>query len=278
MKVFVVGGTGTVGRFVVDGLTRKGMEVACLVRNGEKARALPEGVEGKMGDLDGPETLPELFRGNDAAFLLFALSRNETKQGLAAVEAAGMAGLKKLVYMSVMMPENSKHIPHFRSKIPIEEAVKASGISYTILRPNMFFQNTLQAKEPILTFGVYPFPIGSIGVSQVDVRDIADAAVNALITPGHDNAEYSVCGPEALTGDDAAGILSRHMGRDVVAMGDALNVWANQAKQSMPPWMIEDLKVMFRYFQKKASFHSLLLDYGFSFETPIIANALADCL
>ncbi|WP_261301764.1 SDR family oxidoreductase [Paenibacillus andongensis] len=86
----------------------------------------------------------------DAIFLANALSPTETAQGLAAVEAAKRADVKKIVYLSVPMPEDSKHMPHFKSKIPVEEAIRQSGASFTILRPNNFFQNDYWYREAIL--------------------------------------------------------------------------------------------------------------------------------
>lgn len=250
MDILVIGGTGTVGSNVVKGLLEKGKSVRCLVRSGEKAESLPAGARGVIGDLDRPSSLAAAFDGADTAFLLFAVGRSETQEGLAAVNAAKEAGFRKLVYMSVRMPEDSKHIPHFRSKIPIEDAVKTSEIAWTILRPNMFFQNLLWLQEPVMNYGVYPFPIGSKGVSMIDARDIADAAVNALTRIGHEGKEYPLNGPDALSGNDVATILSRYLGKDIHYGGDDLDAWGEGAKGTMPEWMIDDMKVMFKYFQE----------------------------
>jgi uncharacterized protein YbjT (DUF2867 family) len=250
MKVLVTGGTGTVGSRVVEGLLKRGVEVLVMTRAKEKLAHLPTGTSGVVADPEKPGTLPAAFEGAEGVFLLLALGRTETEQGLAAVEAAKKAGARRLVYMSVMMPEDSKHIPHFKSKIPIEQAVRASGAEFTILRPNSFFQNDLRAREAIYVHGVYPHPIGMVGVSAVDVRDIADAAVHALTEDGHAGQTYPLNGPRALTGDDVARIYSSHLKREVRYAGDDLNAWAKQAESLLPKWLIDDLRVMYQYFQE----------------------------
>jgi uncharacterized protein YbjT (DUF2867 family) len=251
MKPLVIGGTGMVGSRVVAELLRRDAAPRCLTHSKEKIASLPKGVEGAVGNLDQPETLPEAFAGVDSLFLLVALSPAETAQGLAAVEAAKKAGLRRIVYMSVVLPPDSHHIPHFASKIPIEAAVRTSGLAWTILRPNNFFQNDDWLQQALQDYGVYPTPIGSVGVSRVDVRDIADAAANALLGDGHGGQTYPVCGPDAMTGDETAKVWARRLGREVRYLGDDLDAWAREAGKMMPAGLVEDLVIMWDYFQKK---------------------------
>ena len=146
-------------------------------------------------------------------FLLNTVGLNETDEGLAAVSAAKAAKVKKIVYMSVSMPKGSEKIPHFRSKLPVEKAIKESKIAYTILRPNNFFQNDLGLKSAIMQYSVYPQPMGTKGLNRVDVRDIADCAVNALMRSGHEGQTYEVNGPDTLTGEGIARIYTKHLGQ-----------------------------------------------------------------
>jgi uncharacterized protein YbjT (DUF2867 family) len=250
MDITVIGGTGTVGSHVVAGLVERKKSVRCLVRSEEKGRALPDGVEPAVGDLEKPETLRPAFEGAAAVFLLNALSQHETEQGLAAVEAARATGVRRLVYLSVFMPPGAEQIPHFRRKIPVEDAIKTCGIPYTILRPNSFLQNDLRYRDVLIGHGVYPQPIGSKGVSRVDVRDIADVAVAALTEVGHEGREYAVHGPHAMTGHEAAETWGRHLGREVRYGGDDLDGWAQNVRKMMPDWMVHDLRIMYQYFQR----------------------------
>jgi uncharacterized protein YbjT (DUF2867 family) len=127
--------------------------------------------------------------------------------------------------------------------------VRDSGISHTILRPNNFYENDLMARESILDHGIYPQTIGNVGLNRIDVRDIADAAANALLTPGHDARIYELHGPDVLTGESVAEVYSRHVGMEVRYIGDDLEAWSRQALTMMPEWMVHDARIMFGYFQ-----------------------------
>ncbi|RMD79297.1 MAG: NAD-dependent epimerase/dehydratase family protein [Gammaproteobacteria bacterium] len=252
MTVLVTGATGLAGSEVVRALLRRGERVRAMTRYPSKAHAFPPGVEGVVGDLDKPSTLALAFSGVRRLFLITPLSQRETEQGLAAVEAARAAGVRRLVYLSVPLGPGSEAIPHYRSKVPVEEAIRASGIPYVILRPNSFFQDDyLWCRAAVMTYGVYPQPLGSVGLHRVDIRDVADAAVHALSDPVHEGREYPVHGPEALTGPGIAETFARHLGRPVHYAGDDLEGWARQARHMMPDWMVQALKAMYRHFQTR---------------------------
>ncbi len=249
MKVLVVGGTGTVGSQLTRQLLDRGAKVRVMSRSADRSKLeLP--VETVQVDLEKPETIGDAFKGVDGVFLLNALSQRETAQGLAAVEAARAGGVQRLVYMSVLMPAGSESIPHFASKIPVEQAVRASGLEWTILRPNNFYQNDLRLRDAIAGSGVYPHPIGNRGVARVDVRDIADAAVNALFENGHTGKIYPINGPRAWGGDDTAAIYAENLGRGVRYGGDDIEAWGRQVSGVMPEWLIKDLQTMYRFFQQ----------------------------
>ncbi|MCX7013061.1 MAG: NmrA family NAD(P)-binding protein [Candidatus Sumerlaeota bacterium] len=251
MNTLVIGGTGTVGGHVISDLLRAGSSVRCLTRSKDKLRNFPVRVDGVIGDLEDPKSLPKAFEGMDSMFLLVGLAQNETELGLNAVNAAKDAGLRKIVYMSVHMPEGCERIPHFRSKIPIEEAVRNSGISYAILRPNNFFQNDYWFKDSILTMGVYPQPLGSVGVSRIDVRDISEAALHAFQSGVYDGRIWTLVGPDALTGEAVAKLWGRYLGREIRYAGDDLDAFAERAKTMLPEWMVHDFRIMYQYFQEE---------------------------
>jgi len=249
MKTLIIGGTGMVGSMVVAGLLKQGESVRVLSHSPDKLEKLPSGVEGTRADLDDPHSLAAAFDGIDRVFLLNAVGPNETDEGLLAVSAAKAARVKKIVYMSVCMPEGSDRIPHFRSKLPVEKAIKESGIAYTILRPNNFFQNDLGLKSAIMQYSLYPQPIGNKGLNRVDVRDIADCAINALMKSGHEGRTYEVHGPDTLTGEGIAKTYTKHLGREIRYSGEDLDAWAEKSKSMMPEFLIADMRIMFQFFQ-----------------------------
>jgi uncharacterized protein YbjT (DUF2867 family) len=251
MKILVIGGTGTVGSQVVTDLLNRKANVRVLTTSAEKVRTLPAGAEGIVGNTMDMTSLANAFKGVDRVFLLTPVSQTETQEGLNAVQAAKAAGVKRIVYMSIFRTEDIPDAPHFSGKIPIEKAVKESGIPFTIIRPNHFFQNDTYTKEPIIQYGLYPQPIGNVGVHRVDVRDIAEAVVNALLRDGFTGKTYSLVGPERETGETTAKTYGKYLGREVIYAGDDLNKWAEQAKTMLPEWVVGVYKIMFQHFQTK---------------------------
>jgi uncharacterized protein YbjT (DUF2867 family) len=251
MKVLVIGGTGTVGSQVVRELLARKAKVRLLTRSADKAKSVPAGIEAVVGDLLEPATVRSVFTGIDGVFLLNPVSVTEAHEGLMAVNGARLAKVPRIVYMSVHDVDKAPHLPHFGAKIPVELAIKASGIPYTILRPNNFFQNDLWLKDAMLQYGVYPQPIGDVGVSRVDVRDIAEAAAVALISGSHDGQTYNLVGPEVHTGASTAAAWSKALGKTISYAGNDLDAWEKQSLQYQPAWMVFDFRMMYAFFQKQ---------------------------
>jgi uncharacterized protein YbjT (DUF2867 family) len=248
VNVLVLGGTGTVGSQVVRELLKRGADVSVLTRDAKKP--LAAGAKPVAGDLLDPATIRSAFAGRDAVFLLNGVSATECHEGLMAVNGARMAGVRKVVYMSVQDVDKAPHLPHFGAKLPVEIALKASGIPFTILRPNNFFQNDVWFKDAMLGYGVYPQPFGDVGLSRVDVRDIAEAAAIALTTDAARNATIDVVGPEVLTATGTAVTWGGVLGRKIAYGGDDLDAWEKASLAYMPPFMVFDFRLMYAYFQE----------------------------
>jgi uncharacterized protein YbjT (DUF2867 family) len=249
-KIVVIGGTGTVGSQTVVELLRRGADVRVMTRSATRIATLPAGVEGVVGSMLEPPSLPPVFKAADALFLVTPLDRDETAQGIDAVDAAVAAGVRRIVYLSVHQADQALGIPHFVSKLPVEAVIRDSGVEYTILRPSNFFQNDTAVAAAIRA-GVYPTPIGSVGLHRVDVRDIAEAAAIALTQPGHSGRTYSLVGPRSWTGPQTAECLARHLGNPVSYGGDDLIALAASLRAFMPGWLVRDLVIMFAHFQRK---------------------------
>jgi uncharacterized protein YbjT (DUF2867 family) len=251
MKILVIGGTGTVGSQVVRELLARKAVVKVLTRSEDKAKALPKGAEGVIGDLLDPGTVRSVFKGVDNVFMLLTVSTTETHEGLMAVNGMRMGGVKRIVYMSVHNLEQALHLPHFGSKLPIETVLKTSGIPYTILRPNNFFQNDYWFKDAMIRHNVYPQPLGDVGLSRVDVRDIAEAAAISLTTAGHEAQTYNLVGSDVHTGKSTAEVWGRALGKTISYGGNDLHSWEQQSLQFLPAWMVFDFRLMYSFFQDK---------------------------
>jgi len=250
MKILVTGGTGTVGSNVVRELTGRGATVQVLTRNAAKAANLPKGVTAVEGNLLEPATVRRVFNDLDGVFLLNAVSPTEAQEGLLAVTGMRGAGVKRVVYLSVHHVTAAAWLPHFGAKVGIEEAIRQSGIPFTILRPNHFYQNDYWSKDMLLGAGIYPQPIGDVGCSRVDVRDIAEVAAIALTSEDLDGETIDVIGPDVHTGSSTAKIWTEFLGRTIVYGGNDLDAWERQSLQYMPDWLVYDVRMMFAYFQQ----------------------------
>jgi len=253
MSILVIGGTGTVGRPVVQGLLAKGEPVRVLTRSADKADALPLGAQGIIGDLRKPNTLRWAMKGVDRVFLVTPLSPTETEEGLEAVAAANQAGVRHLVYLSIHHVDRAPYIPHFKSKLEIHKALRDSGMPFSLIMANNLFQNDLSYREAILEKRIYPQPIGAIGLNRVDVRDIADAVVNTLTQSGHEFSCYPLVGVAPLTGRDVAKIYSHYLGCEIRCDGTDLELWSKEAARIYPDWLVRNLKTMYQFFNTQGS-------------------------
>ncbi|MFV1986479.1 MAG: SDR family oxidoreductase [Gemmatimonadota bacterium] len=248
MEVLCVGGTGTVGCLVVRGLVDRGANVRCMTRSEGAGGPTADGATLVHGDLEDPSTLGAAFDGVDRIHLLTPLHPDETGLGRAAVDAAVAAGVDRIVFHSVHNVEAAPHVPHFASKIAIMDEILASDIPWVAIEPNNYFQNDLMLREPIMEMQIYPAPIGEIGLTRVDVRDIADATVNALLDEGHEGNRYPIVGPQTLTGEDVVDTWGDALDGTVIYTGDDLEMWEDGVRAMLPGWMVDDLRSMFAHF------------------------------
>jgi uncharacterized protein YbjT (DUF2867 family) len=249
MKVLVIGGTGTVGGATVRRLVRAGVDTRVMTSSPTKLGSLPEAVEGVLGDLASPTSLESAMREVERVFLVTPLHPREADLGRTAVLAAARVAVRHLVFLSVYGLEAAPHIPHFGSKAEIESSIREAGLPHTVLRANTFYQNDLAFRDSLMTDGVYPLPLGSMGVSRVDVRDIADAAAAALTRPDHPGGRFPVVGPEPWTGQRVAEVWGRVLERQVHYAGDDLDAWELRVADRFPGWLASNLRVMFEFFQ-----------------------------
>ncbi len=251
MKILAIGGTGTVGSQVIKQLVERGATVRALVRNQESAEKLPKQVEPAIGDLLDPVAVHKALEGVDKLYLLNAVVPDELTQGLIAYDLAKKLKLKQVVYHSVFRAEHFLDVPHFASKVTIENAIKTFDVPFTIIRPNYFYQNDASVKDVIMGAGVYPMPLGTPGISAVDVRDIAEATAIALTTDGHLGKTYNLNGPDVLSGAKVASIWSGLLGKKIQYPSEDLDGFEAQMRQHAPAWSAFDIRMMFQGYLER---------------------------
>jgi uncharacterized protein YbjT (DUF2867 family) len=244
MKILVIGGTGHVGSEVVKELKKRDADVRVLARKADE-KSLP-GVEMVVGDLLDPVSIEKALNGVDKLYLLNAVTPDELTQGLIAYDLAKKCKLSHVVYHSVFRVEYFKDVPHFASKFAIESAIREFNVPFTIIRPNYFFQNDASFKDLLTNLSVYPNPLGLVGISAVDIRDIAEAAAISLTSDAHFGKTYNVNGPATLSGPKAASIWSKVLGKEIKYAGDNLDNFEEQMRKHAPSWAAFDIRMMFQ--------------------------------
>ncbi|MBZ9766407.1 NmrA/HSCARG family protein [Mesorhizobium sp. CA6] len=248
MTILVTGATGNVGSQVVNQLVKRGADVRALVRDPSKAN-FPANVAVVQGDLIDVDSLRSAFSGVSTLFLLNAVVPDEFTQALIALNLAREAGIERIVYLSVIHGELYANVPHFAGKLAVERMIEQMGVNATILRPAYFMNNEFMIKDVILSYGVYPMPIGSKGLAMVDARDIAEVAAIELLRREQTEIalpldRINLVGPNTLTGTDVAGIWTEVLGRQIAYPGEDLAGFEQNLRQFMPGWMAFDMRLM----------------------------------
>jgi uncharacterized protein YbjT (DUF2867 family) len=249
MKILVTGGTGRVGSEVVKELQKRKADVRLLVR--KNGAPMPTGVEAAIGDLLDPVSVEKAMDGVDKLYLLNAVLPDELTQGLIAYDLAKKLKLRHVVYHSVFRVEHFKDVPHFAPKLAIESALREFDIPFTIIRPNYFIQNDATLKDALTKTGIYPMPLGQVGISAVDIRDIAEAAAIALTSDGHFGKTYNLNGPEVLSGPKVASIWSGLLGKEIRYAGDDMDAFEEQMRKRAPSWSAFDIRMMFEGYLER---------------------------
>jgi uncharacterized protein YbjT (DUF2867 family) len=210
--ILVTGATGTVGSEVVRQLATAGERPRVLVRDPDKARArLGDHVSYVAGDLDDPGGLAAGLTGVDRVFLLTRQSGRQPEQERAVVEAAVRAGVRQLVKLSVFRADDRSPLQIARQHRQMEQSAERASLSCTILRPTFFMQNLFD----MIHAGAIRTAAQSGRVAMIDVRDVAAVAVDALTSHDCDHRTYTLTGPEALSFDEVAQIVSEQTGTHV---------------------------------------------------------------
>jgi uncharacterized protein YbjT (DUF2867 family) len=154
---------------------------------------------------------------------------DEADLGMAMVEAARAAGVRKFVFSGVIHPSISKMANH-AAKRPVEEAIYESGMEFTVLQPTMFMQTLGSSWSAVLESGRLSLPYSKqVKASYVDYRDVAEAA--ALVLTGDDLAygTFELCAPGMVNRVELAAMMSEALGRTIEAGEPPFEEWARMA-------------------------------------------------
>ncbi len=235
--VAVAGGTGFVGGAIAYELASRGYRGVALshrrslpARPGQSPTSNP--IEVRHADVADTATLPEALRGVDALVIALAFHnypveaprRGQTFERIdaagteALVAAARGAGVSRIVYMSGAGADANATQPWYRAKARAEQAVKNSGLTYTIFRPSWIYGPGDRSLNRFLGFTrILPF-VPQIGngkqrLAPAFIDDVAALVADSLVIPGAENQVFEIGGPETLAMDDIIRAALRASGR-----------------------------------------------------------------
>ena len=232
MKVLMVGATGKYASLVVPELKQRGVTVRALVRNENKSEAARQqgADEIAIADFHDSASLRDAVSDVDGVFHINpAFAPDEAELGVAMVEAATSADVRKFVFSSVIHPSISKLSNH-AAKRPVEQALYESGMEFTVLQPTMFMQNLNGSWSAVLEHGRFSLPYSKqVRASYVDYRDVAEVAALALTGDKLGYATFELCAPGMVNRVELVALMSEALGRTIEAGEPAFEEWVQAA-------------------------------------------------
>jgi uncharacterized protein YbjT (DUF2867 family) len=231
--IVVTGATGNVGRPLVAALAAAGEHVTAVSRGVSEA-SVPDGVRFRRADLTDPEGLRPALEGAEALFLQDTGASAHLLSPPDILAVAKEAGVGRVVLLSsqgvATRPESESHGVLGRS---FEDAVRQSGLDWTILRPGGFASNTYAWAESVRTRRTVAAPFGDIGLPVIDPADIGEVAAACLVGR-HAEQVYELTGPVRITPRQQAEAIGDALGEPIRFVEQTPDEARAQMLQFMP--------------------------------------------
>jgi NAD(P)H dehydrogenase (quinone) len=219
--VLVTGASGHLGQRVIELLLESQADyVIAATRTPEKLAHLAErDVEVRKADFDDPSSLTTAFEGVERLLLISTDTLDGTDRRIVqhrnAVSAANQAGVKHVVYTSLINPEPGSPIAIAPDHYATEQALAATSLDWTVLRNNVYTDYQLPSLARAVATGQLVSAAGDGGVGYVTREDCARAAAAALAAHNSGRVTLDITGPAIVTQADLAQIASAITGRTV---------------------------------------------------------------
>jgi NAD(P)H dehydrogenase (quinone) len=251
--ILVTGAGGKTGRAVLHALQRRGAPVSAFAHSPQGAAAAAQAGAARsfFGDFFDSLALNAAFAGAQVVYHICPnMHPAEVEVAEAVLTAARVAGVRRVVYHSVLHPQ-VEAMPHHWKKLRVEELLFTSGIPYTILQPCAYMQNILGYWNDIHRKGEYAVPYApETRLSLVDLEDVAEAAAEVLLDEKYAAGVYELAGPQALSVTETVEIISEVTGQPVSVKTLDRSVWEAQVQAAgMREYTLDTLLKMFLYYE-----------------------------
>ncbi|MFF3509998.1 NAD(P)H-binding protein [Streptomyces sp. NPDC002573] len=237
--IVVTGATGKVGRSLVRTLAAAGGQVTATSRGISEAD-VPEGVRQRRADLADAESLRPVFDGAEALFLQNGGAAAHLLNPGDILDVAKAAGVERVVLLSsqgvATRPESASH---GAIGLAIEDAVRQSGLDWTILRPGGFHSNTYAWADGVRARRTVEAPFGDVGLPLIDPDDIAEVAAATLREDGHTGRIHELTGAAPVTPRQCAAALGEALGEPVAFVEQTRDEARAQMLRFMPEPVVD---------------------------------------
>ena len=221
MKVFVTGGTGFTGSYVLPLLLKNGYEVRCLYRPGSDRsvplRAQPE-IEWALGDVSNPQALSASMQGMDALVNIASLGFGHADS---IIRAAQEAGISRAAFVSTTAIFTQLNAKSKTVRLAAENAIETSGLKYTVLRPTMIYGSPRDRNMWRLIRFMRYLPVvpvlgdGNYLQQPIYVGDVAQAIVSCLCNDQTIGKSYNIAGKSPLTYNQVIDTIAGQMNKRI---------------------------------------------------------------
>lgn len=245
---FLSGASGQLGQLITQELSGKVnlKDVTLGSRHTDKLAAFAaKGFKTARFDFDDAAGMEKALKGHDTLLLISGDGPTETRtaQHKAAIGAAKAAGVKRIVYTSFTNPSAKSQFTFGKSHEDTEAALKASGLSWTFLRNNLYAENLGGAVDYAKQAGALALPGSKGKVAFITRADIAKATASALVEKAAGNKTYELTGPKAYDLHEVATILAAKWNKPVTAAELPQEAFAGMlGGMGLPPFLVEALQ------------------------------------
>lgn len=245
-----MGASGKTGRALTGALAARGFCVRAAVRSPASSQAVYAAGARELALLD-LESGTGVDQALEGAWAIYHLAPNvhprEVDMARLVVGAAARQGVQRLVFHSVLHPDDAS-MPHHLRKGEAEEVVRAGGVPWTVLRPAAYHQNLV----PAALGGELAVPYSlDTPFTNVDLADVALVAATVLSETGHEGQAYELAGPETLSVREMAAQASEVLGRPVAAVETDRGAWERGPGAALPDAARTDLLAMFESYDRE---------------------------
>lgn len=245
--ILLTGVTGKTGGETAKQLAAQGASLRALVRDEAKAAELKAaGVELVIGDIADAAAVEQALAGAEKAFLTLPNGKNQLAWEKQFTDLAVAAGVRHLVKMSSMEAVVDAETPIPQGHWASEEYIRASGLNWTMIKPNFFMQNLLTSAGSIKAERKFSLPMGDGTTGMADIRDIGAVCAEVLSGEGHAGQSYAITGPEVLTFYDVADRFSEVLGEKVAYVAMPMDQFRERMAGILEPWHLNAVCELFR--------------------------------